>query len=88
MKFSFRSEWDKLVEDYHIGEFNGKKYFARYRKEKEEFISKELECEKEFFKKFFRTKSDKVSSIIVETDDREVWIWTKSRKWEFVKKLK
>lgn len=88
MKFSFRSEWDKLVEDYHFGIFNGEKYFARYRKEKDEFISKEYECSRDFFEKFFRGKSDKVSSIIVETDDKEVWIWTKGRKWEFVKKLK
>lgn len=88
MKFCFRSEWNKYIEDYHIGEFDGRKYFSRYRKEKEEFVSKDYECSKEFFKKFFKGKSDKVSSIIVETDNKEIWIWTKGRKWEFVKKLK
>lgn len=54
----------------------------------------DYECDREDFIKWFKQKGKEVKTIIVETDKKEIWIWTpetvnkKASGWQYVKKVK
>lgn len=88
MKVSYRTE--KPEYDYGVREDGS---WGRFITETNEKITN-IECSRETFIKWFKKKSSEVKAIIVETDEKEIWLWTpetvnkKASGWQFVKKIK